>query len=238
MKKEFIIGILGGMGTYATIHVFQQYADLFPAEKEWDRPRIIIDNRCTMPSRVRAVLYKENIEVLVSEMTESLKMLMDSGCNRIILACNTSHIFLPLVYQNLPNLESVVLHIIENCADQIVQDDIQEVYLLASEGTIESGIYQEFLMDRGFNGCITPKENEYSMLRTCIEAVKQNKYSEDIRNMFLSLINRYENCILGCTELPILYAMYKAGVQNKRVYDPVQLGLERIKREYNEWLES
>ena len=65
VKKEFIIGILGGMGTYATIHLFEQYAELFKAEKEWDRPRIIIDNNCTMPSRVRAVLYDENTDLLI-----------------------------------------------------------------------------------------------------------------------------------------------------------------------------
>ena len=50
MKNEMVIGVLGGMGTYATVHMFKQYADIFAAEKEWDRPRIIIDNRCTMPS--------------------------------------------------------------------------------------------------------------------------------------------------------------------------------------------
>ena len=49
-QKDFVIGILGGMGTYATIYLFQEYVELFPAEKEWDRPRIVIDNRCTMPS--------------------------------------------------------------------------------------------------------------------------------------------------------------------------------------------
>ena len=41
--KNFNIGVLGGMGTYATIHLFKQYAEVFPAEKEWERPRIIID---------------------------------------------------------------------------------------------------------------------------------------------------------------------------------------------------
>lgn len=55
--KDLVIGVLGGMGTYATINLFKQYAEVFPAEKEWERPRIIIDNRCTMPSRVRAFLY-------------------------------------------------------------------------------------------------------------------------------------------------------------------------------------
>lgn len=104
-KEELTIGVLGGMGTYATIHLFKQYAKVFPAEKEWDRPRILIDNRCTMPSRVKAFLYQENIDLLVSEMTESMQNLLRSGCNRIVLACNTSHLFLPLIYRQFPELE-------------------------------------------------------------------------------------------------------------------------------------
>ena len=70
--KDLVIGVLGGMGTYATINLFKQYAEVFPAEKEWERPRIIIDNRCTMPSRVRAFLYHENVERLIDEMADSI----------------------------------------------------------------------------------------------------------------------------------------------------------------------
>lgn len=70
--KDLVIGVLGGMGTYATINLFKQYAEVFPAEKEWERPRIIIDNRCTMPSRVRAFLYHENVERLIDEMANSI----------------------------------------------------------------------------------------------------------------------------------------------------------------------
>lgn len=77
--KELVIGVLGGMGTYATINLFKQYAEVFPAEKEWDRPRIIIDNRCTMPSRVRAFLYHENVEKLVNEMSDSIEGLLKIG---------------------------------------------------------------------------------------------------------------------------------------------------------------
>ena len=80
------IGVLGVMGTYATIHLFKKYAEIFPAKKEWDRPRIVIDNRCTMPSRVRAFLYNENVDQLISEMADSMQYLTDAGCNRIILA--------------------------------------------------------------------------------------------------------------------------------------------------------
>lgn len=77
--KDLVIGVLGGMGTYATINLFKQYAEVFPAEKEWERPRIIIDNRCTMPSRVRAFLYHENVERLIDEMANSIDGLLKIG---------------------------------------------------------------------------------------------------------------------------------------------------------------
>ena len=78
-EKEYVLGVLGGMGTYATIHLFEQYAELFPAEKEWDRPRIIIDNNCTMPSRVRAILYNERWNELVDKMSASMINLIHGG---------------------------------------------------------------------------------------------------------------------------------------------------------------
>ena len=74
-NNNLVIGVLGGMGTYATINLFNEYANIFEAIKEWDRPRIIIDNRCTMPSRVRAFLYNEKVDQLVDEMAESMKYL-------------------------------------------------------------------------------------------------------------------------------------------------------------------
>lgn len=46
--KDLVICVLGGMGTYATINLFKQYAEVFPAEKEWESPESLstIDVRC------------------------------------------------------------------------------------------------------------------------------------------------------------------------------------------------
>lgn len=158
--NEFTIGVLGGMGTYATINMFKQYADVFKAEKEWERPRIIIDNRCTMPSRVRAFLYKENVDELISEMFESMQYLMDAGATRIILACNTSHLFLPQIYDKIPQLKDRVVNIIDNCVDEIKKQSVKSVYLLGSEGIIQSRIYQDNLLNSKIE-CITPLPEEY-----------------------------------------------------------------------------
>lgn len=232
MKNDFTIGVLGGMGTYATIHLFQQYADVFPAEKEWDRPRVIIDNRCTMPSRVRAFLYHEKVPELVDEMTESMQGLRKAGCNKIILACNTSHLFLPSIYEKAPGLEKHVVNIIDTCVKMIADDGEKEVYLIGSEGTIDSQIYQKALAEKGIR-CIVPQRSEYAKLRECIEAVKQKKYSQEVKASFLDLVNRNDACILGCTELPILYEMYRDEIRCAKVYDPLLLGLYEIKKEFD-----
>ena len=181
-SKSCTIGVLGGMGTYATIHLFRQYAAVFPAEKEWERPRIIIDNRCTMPSRVRAALYGENRHRLVDEMSDSVRNLEKSGCNRILLACNTAHLFLADIMRQVPEAEGKIVNIIEVCADGLIENDEKEVFLLASEGTIDSGIYQEVCSVRGIR-CEVPYKEEYSQLRECIEAVKRDRYSDAVRRV-------------------------------------------------------
>lgn len=231
--KDLVIGVLGGMGTYATVHFFQQYADVFEAKKEFDRPRIIIDNRCTMPSRVRAFLYNEKVDELINEMTDSMQNLVDSGCTHIVLACNTSHLFLPEIYKKVPSLENKVINIIKQCVSTIQNDGVKEVYLLGSEGTIDSSIYQNALEKYGIK-CIVPKKDEYRLIRQCIEAVKQNMYNEDTKHIFVELVNRYDTCILGCTELPILYDRYKSDIaKSKKIYDPLLLVLKRLKEEYD-----
>lgn len=229
--EKFVIGVLGGMGTYATINLFNQYAEVFKAEKEWDRPRIIIDNRCTMPSRVKAFLYNENREELVNQMSQSMKYLSDAGATRIILACNTSHLFLEEIYKKIPEIKNKVLNIIDICVNKIKDDNIKEVYLLGSEGTIDSKIYQNALEKHNIR-CIVPTKEEYYLIRECIEAVKQNKYSDDIKIKFLNLINKSNCCILGCSELPILYAKYQESITCKKIYDPFLLGIKELKKEF------
>lgn len=231
--KDLVIGVLGGMGTYATINLFKQYAEVFPAEKEWERPRIIIDNRCTMPSRVRAFLYHENVEKLVDEMTDSIDGLLKMGAARIILACNTSHLFLPKIYERIPEARNAIANIIDSCVNQIEIDNEKQVYLLASEGTIESQVYQNALAKKK-KDCIVPAKEQYALLRECIEAVKQDKYSAEIGRTFKQLVCA-NKCpvILGCTELPILYEKYKNDI-DAIVYDPLLITLKKLKEEYDD----
>ena len=227
-SSKLVIGCLGGMGTYATISFFELYAKIFGAKYESDRPRLIIDNNCSMPSRVRAYLYNEEVESLIDQMTSSLLNLLNSGANKLILACNTSHLFLDRIYEKHPELKEYILNIIEICGDFLKKENITKVYLLGSEAIIESKIYNKIFSKFGIE-VESPSNDKFKIIRDCIEAVKQDQYNDEIKKEFLELMNSELPCVLGCTELPILCNRYKSEIKNKIIFDPLEISLRHLK---------
>lgn len=214
-----VIGIVGGMGSVATVEYLRRLIQAFPAQKEWDRPRIIIDNRCDMPSRVRGILYNENVQQIVTSLTESIQMMVDHGCDYIVLACNTSHYYLDAIYTTHPEFQNKILHIIDLLAEHLHRDNVQHCNLLASEGTYLSKIYDKSL--EKYN--ITYSKNDEDKLRSFIEAVKTYNITSTVKKEFTGFINKIneQNVVLGCTELPVLYNICKSEI-TKTVYDPLK----------------
>ncbi len=237
---EYKVGILGGMGSYATAHFFKRLLDAFPAEKEWDRPRIIIDNRCTMPSRVRAILYEECRDELIHEMAESIKTLTDIyQVDLVILACNTSHYFYSELEREIPRLRTTGVNLLEVCKEELTKiDGLTSVGLLASEGTIESGIYEEMLNEQGII-VKSPNKEAYGLIRNIIEDVKQNKITDRSRDYMLEAINilNEKTIILGCTELPVIYDCFRKEIEDGFdgvLVDPLQIAINVVKGKFKE----
>lgn len=228
-----VIGILGGMGSYATLHFFEAVLKSFPAKKEWDRPRVLIDNRCTMPSRVLAVLEGVKYDQLVAELTDSVRSLIHAGATKIILACNTSHCFLTDIYANVPEAEGKIVSIINACCTEIARAGEQEVSLIASEGTIQSGVFAQGLAPYGI-GVRSPENEQYLMQRELIEAVKQDCITDEVVQKFIELIRSFSGdaLILGCTEFPVLFSKVPEGTFGDiRIYDPLQCVLQVLQQE-------
>ncbi len=227
MIEKDIIGIVGGMGSYATAYFFRKIIDSFPAEKEWERPRIIIDNNCVMPSRVRAILYNENVDELVDELSKSVDGLVSLGCNKIILACITSHYFLNSLNITYPHLFTSI-DLLKGTVDAIKE---KEVYICCTEGTAQTRLWDSYFQKD--TQIIYPDEHELRKLRIFIEAVKKNNINTEIIESFAEFISKApcKSIILGCTELPVLYDLIKSqdNKLNKIVYDPLQCGIEILK---------
>ena len=234
--KNKVIGIMGGFGSYATLNFFEQILDSFPAEKEWDRPRILIDNYCTLPSRVRCILYGEHKEEIIEGMSNSISNLINAGAKKIIISCNTAHYFLDDVYRNVPESKGVIINIIEELAKKLSEDNVEEVSLIASEGTLMSELYQNTFKKCGIK-INAPSESDFPKLRDLIEVVKQNKpIDSKVKEDFLDLLKEQKDnsIILGCTEFPVLYKHTKDEVKNLNmtIYDPLDVAILKIKEGY------
>lgn len=226
-SNNITIGILGGMGSYATAYFFMRLLNAFPGDKEWDRPRILIDNRCTMPSRVRSLLYDERTLELVDSLVGSVESFINNQVNYMVFACNTSHAFLEPVYQRLPYARGKILNIIELCHKRLIHEGIKKVHLLASEGTIDAKIYHNILIDSGIE-IVDPTNDDQMLFRTWIEAVKTQNITKDITDSFIEYVNASkEPVILGCTELPVLYEICKNSIKVECI-DPLNEAIKDL----------
>lgn len=228
-----IIGVVGGMGSFATLDFFRRILLAFPATKEWERPRVIIDNNCTMPSRVRAILYNEKYQEVVEELTKSISILLSGGATDIVLACNTSHYFLKDILRDHPEWQGKIVNIIEATCQEIHRQGIKNPYLIATEGTIDTNIYPNALKKFGNEKILLPTAEEQILIREFIEAVKQNLVDSKIKEKFREYLNAINSdcVILGCTEIPIIYreAYLREGLHTKKlIIDPLEMALEQL----------
>ena len=220
------VGIVGGMGSYATVGFFKRLVDAFPARYEWERPRILIDNRCTMPSCVRAILYGERRDELVRQLSESVKNLVGAGSTHVFLACNTSHVFLDEVRALAPDVAGYIVDMIALLASDAASRGVKRAFLLASEGTIASGIYQDRFGAEGVE-VVPAGEEMQGRLRDFIEIVKQNKADETSKADFAEFVRGLGEpyVILGCTELPLLA---DCAIEGVTLFDPMQAAIDYV----------
>ena len=189
MRKT--LGILGGMGPWATLNFFEEILKNTEAEKDWDHLHIIIDNNTEIPSRTRALLYNE--ESPVSLMMTACYNLFRQGCDYIAVPCNSAHYFYDEVVKDtsIPWVNMLVV-----VADKVRH--YQKVLILGGYATIEKRLYDKYLDN-------TVYLDDYSEVYALIEAAKQNKPGWQL------VLPDVDCVLLACTELPLVMSGVDAG---------------------------
>lgn len=111
-------------------------------------------------------------------------------------------------------------------AEDAAAKGIKRAFLLASEGTIASGIYQDRFGAEGVE--VVPAGDEMQeRLREFIETVKQNKVDAAAKAAFTGFVRGLgeRNVVLGCTELPLLVDGPVEGVE---LLDPMQAAIDYV----------
>ena len=202
------VGILGGMGPMATCDLMKKIIEHTDAACDQEHLRICVDSNTNIPDRTAAILGRGQDPR--PEMIKSAVRLQSMGADVLIVSCNTAHYFLDDVEKCV---DIPVLHMPRETAKTLRAQGVRKAALLATDGTVQSGIYDRELKEQGIE-CVHPDAEEQRMIMSLIydyvKAGKDFPYPERIRAMQERLAKLgVESMILGCTELPIAFARWE-----------------------------
>jgi aspartate racemase len=207
MNNKSTIGVIGGMGPYASAHFYNLLLNksntLYHAKDNDTYPEIIIDSVPVPDFISNTEKLPKATEMLVDRVTK----LRTYGCSVIGMACNTGH----LLYKELSDASGgIFVSMIDLVAKQAKDKELKRVGILATATTINMGLYRNSL-------------NKYSIESVYADDMMQIVHEEIIRELIagkkdyshkeflFALTHKFvrekqlDGIILGCTELPLVF---------------------------------
>lgn len=217
MKKT--LGIVGGMGPAATCDLMQKIIALTAASCDQEHLHMISDVNTDIPDRTAAILHGGADPV--PELVKSGKRLEAAGAEFLILPCNTAHYF----YDRLAEKVTIpVLHMPRLTAAVLKEAGVKRAGVLATDGTVRSGVYEKALLAEGIEPVYPTAEHQAMIMRLIYDGVKGRKIALSdipVPDILAALRSRgAEKFLLACTELPI--AFQELGI-SKDCLDPTRV---------------
>ncbi len=202
MKKE-ILGVIGGLGPIATAHFMELVINMTQANSDQENVEMIIYNFPSIPDRTDYILGKSDQSPL-PEMLRIGQALTLQGASLIAIPCVTAHYFYREIAQGIP--VPVVNGIAETVA-LLKAQGIRKVGILATDGTIRTGLLSRELEAVGMEAVIPSPEGQQDVMHLIYKNVKAGKRAEMERfhRVAQELTDRGAQVILlGCTELSLI----------------------------------
>jgi aspartate racemase len=202
MKKT--IGIVGGMGPLATSDLFRKIIEVTEAASDQDHAHVLIDNNTNIPDRTAAILHGGADPV--PELTKSAQRLKEAGADLLIMPCNTAHYFYEQV---APQAGIPFLHMIRETAETLRRQGRRCVGLLATDGTVQSGVYGKAFEEAGIEMLCPDAAGQQAVMDVIYKGIKAGNMQIDLtgfeKAMDDLLARGAEVLVLGCTELPVAF---------------------------------
>ena len=247
-----MIGILGGMGTQAGLDFCNKLAILYRGKIDQEYPLFLLYNKSNIPGRPESIgvqtrnlsnritnkKSKKKYLLVLKSLLNGCELLKKSKCKFIVIPCNTAHywyddlqkkINLPII--NMP--KEVFNHTKKKCKKN------SSIGLLATEGTIRTGVYNRFF-DKNFKIVCPNSKTQINSVNKAIKFVKMGKVkaaNKVIKPAIDYLIKKKcKKIILGCTELPIAIFAFKSfkTIKSSKIFlDPNLILANAAMKKYN-----
>lgn len=203
------VGIIGGMGPLATVHLFERIVLRTKAQKDQEHIRVLIDNNTNIPDRTKAIL--SDGESPVKELVVSAKILENSGADFLIMPCNTAHYFIEDIkkHVNIPFI-NMPEETAKYTYNKYGQDSV--VGIMATDGTIKSKIYENYYSKLGIK-TVVPLKTQEKIMEFIYDVIKKGNYNAG-EGLLFECVNELNDLgatvfLLGCTELSAAQYIYR-----------------------------
>src|SRR3990167_2578883 len=222
------IGILGGMGPQASARLYELLIGgtkcYTPARVDSDyHPEIVLMN-VPVPDFISD---KKDIEIAKQMLIERTILLEQAGCIVNGIACNNAHILLAdlQVVTKVPFLSIPKL-----VAEKIKASGFERIGLLATPVTLSSTLFDDVL-----DGVevVRPGNRIVNKIETLIYKQLNSRIETKDRRALKQIVDEFKETreldaeILGCTELPLIFAK-----SDETVIDTLQLLADGLLESY------
>lgn len=216
------IGILGGMGPLATVDFYRKVIDATPAGVDQEHLPVVVWADPTVPDRSAALVHDGPDPT--PWLIRGAHRLEAMGAQVIATPCNTAHAFLDVVRGSV---RARMLDMITETVAQIraCHPEVTSVGVLATTGTLRSGLYQRALESEGLRVVTPTALTQEEAVTGAIRRVKAGQVDAApiclIERAAEELAARGARLLVaGCTELPLLLGESSAGLP---VIDPTSV---------------
>ncbi len=199
------LGILGGVGPLASVRFAETVINMTDSETDQGHIPIFMFNDNTIPDRTSYILGKSDIDP-APKMIAGIYKLVRFGCDYVVITCNTAHYF----YDQLQaSTDVTIVNMIEEAVNAAIEKkpNLKKIGVLATDGTVESGVYKNVIEGRGLICAYPSRDSQRVIMDIIYDQVKAGR-DVDVHG-FLKIIDelRHDGCdviILGCTELSVI----------------------------------
>lgn len=198
-----ILGVLGGMGPAAGAEFMRLLAVKAPASIDQEHPVIHMISDPHIPDRIAAMLGTgaDPTERVKKRLFEIAAM----GVDFLAVPCNTAHIYINRFRDELP---VKFIHIVEETVTACKKQSPKGAWLLATEATCKSRLYQDYAKEIGyaFREVSPEMQKRVTEALTLVKAGKMAESGGCMRDIVRDLWAVEELGIAtACTELPLAY---------------------------------
>ena len=138
---KYDLGIVGGLGPMASSYLYEMITKETKVYKDQEHLNIALLSYASTPDRTNFILG-ESDESPYPYLLQNCKILEKLGAKMISIPCNTSCFF----HEKLQSEINVPINnLVKNTCEYVSNKNYKKVAILATTGTINSNLYQNYL---------------------------------------------------------------------------------------------